>query len=323
MYQAFSDLLTDKKHLALISHARPDGDAIGSLLALGLGLRALGYRVSLWNEDGVPARYAFLEEAASIETLPTSLPQGLQALICLDTGSWKRLGDRAAALLAGFPCIINIDHHGSNEGYGQLNIIEPAAAATGMVVHALLRELGAPMTPAIAAALYTAISTDTGSFQYGSTTPEVLRTAAELLEAGVDVAELNRCLYQEKSPGELRTQREVLNHMVSEEGGQLVHYSMSLAVKRELGLSLEDTKDLVDIIRVQAGSKLAIIFEELEEGRVRMSLRSKDARLNVGSIAQQFGGGGHAMAAGIRMRGTLADCRERVLHALRQALRNL
>lgn len=311
------------KEVAVISHFRPDGDAIGSTLALGLALQSMGKRVHLWNEDPLPARYAFLEGADLLQRTPTEMPTGVQALVCVDTGDLKRIGEAGMALFAQAPITLNIDHHETNTHYAQTNLVDGDAAACGCVIYRLLRAWGAPITPAIAAALYAAISTDTGSFQFSSTTPEVMHMAAELIEAGVDVGEINRRIYQELPLSALVVQREVLNHMVIEEHGAISHYSMPAGRKAELGLSMEDTKDLVDIIRVVAGVRVSIIFEDLENGLIRMSLRSKDPRINVAELASLFGGGGHAMAAGIRMRGELAECREKVLTAIRAAVRSL
>lgn len=316
-------VIQEHQHFGIISHYRPDGDAIGSTLALGLALRGLGKQVHLWNEDKMPSRYAFLEGSELIETPPKKLPEGLDALICVDTGDWKRIGDRSCELFRSVPLIVNIDHHATNTLYGQVNVVEAGTAACGYVLYHLFRQMGVELTPAIAAALYVAISTDTGSFQYSNTTPDVMRVAAELLAHGVDVAEVNRQLYQEVPLSTLYVNREVLNQMVVEEGGLIAHYSLPAGTRARMGISLEDTKDLVDIIRVIRGVRAAVIFEDMEDGRIRVSLRSKDARLSVAEVAQRFGGGGHAMAAGIRMRGTLEDCRAAVLKALCTAVHAL
>lgn len=321
MYQELKKLVDAHTRIGVISHFRPDGDAIGSTLALGLALQSMGKQVSLWNEDCVPARYAFLPGAEFIETLPAEQPSDLELLICVDTGDWRRLGDAAAALFAGFPRIANIDHHGTNSFYGHCNVVEGGTAACGFVLFNILKSWGVPFTREMAAALYVAINTDTGSFQFSSTTPAVMRAVAELMETGVDVADINRRVYQEKPLSELRVTGEVINNMVVAENGELSHYSMSMATKERMGIGLEDTKDLVDIIRVVQGVRVSVIFEELGDGRIRMSLRSKDPRIDVAAIATQFGGGGHAMAAGIRMRGELADCRSKVLNAITAVLR--
>lgn len=322
----FSDViktLAPLEEVAIISHFRPDGDAIGSTLALGLGLLSLGKRVHLWNEDGVPARFSFLEGAAMIDRTPAEWPAGAQALVCVDTGDVKRIGEAGVALFARAPLTLNIDHHETNTHYAGVNVVVGEAAACGCVMYNLLREMGVRISRPIAEALYAAISTDTGSFQYAATTPEVLRIAADLVEAGVDVGDINRRIYQEVPLSSLIVQREVLNRMVVEAEGAVAHYSMPAGKKAELGVGLEDTKDLVDIIRVLEGVKVAIIFEDLENGLIRMSLRSKDPRINVAELANRFGGGGHAMAAGIRMRGALDECREKVLQAICAAVRDL
>lgn len=158
-----------------------------------------------------------------------------------------------------------------------MNVVEEGGPAAGFVVFKMLREWGCTITPAIAEALYVAINTDTGSFQYGCTTPEVMRAAADLIAAGADVAEINRKLYQELPLTTMLMQREVLNNMVVEEGGLVSHYSMPAGRKAQLGVSLEDTKDLVDVVRMVKGVKVAVIFEDLEDGRIRMSLRSRTA----------------------------------------------
>ena len=320
MYEQLYSRIQQCSTIAVTSHFRPDGDAIGSTLALGLALQGMGKKVYMWNEDGVPARYAFLEGAELIQPLPETVPADVEMRICVDTGDWKRLGDRTQQLLVDFPLIVNVDHHGTNTRYGHLQVIEPETAACSFVLFNMLKSWGVKMTRPVADALYVGSSTDTGSFQYGSTTPEVMHAAGELLAAGVDVADVNRRVYQEVPYSSLLMQREVLNHMVVEAGGRLAHYSMPAGRKAELQVSLEDTKDLVDVVRVLQGVKVAIIFEDLEDGRIRVSLRSKDASISVAAIASLFGGGGHAMASGIRMRGELADCREKVLNAVRKEL---
>lgn len=320
MYEHLFSLIQRCNAIGITSHFRPDGDAIGSTLALGLALQSMGKKVWMWNEDGVPARYAFLQGTEQIQSLPQELPADMEMLICVDTGDWKRLGDVSQKLFADFPLIVNIDHHGTNTRYGHVHVIEPETAACAYVLFNVLRSWGVKLTRPVAEALYVGISTDTGSFQYGSTTAEVMHAAAELLAAGVDVAEVNRRVYQEVPYTALLMQREVLNYMVVESEGMLAHYSMPAGRKAELGVGLEDTKDLVDVVRVLQGVKVAVIFEDLEDGRIRVSLRSKDAAVNVASIAALFGGGGHAMASGIRMRGTLEDCRDAVLNAIRKEL---
>ncbi len=320
MYEELAAVIANHEQIGIISHHNPDGDAIGSTIALGLALRALGKQVRLFNQDGVPQRFAFLEGAALVEALPAVFPEELTLLIVVDSGDMKRLGDAGELFAAAAPMLLNIDHHGTNTCYGTLNVVEGEAAACGCVLFRMFRELGWELTLPMATALYAAISTDTGSFQYSSTSAEVMRVAAELIDAGVNVGEVCRQLYQEVSPEAMRVQREVLNNMGFLAGGAVAYYAMPAGRKEELGVGQEATKDLVDIIRVIRGVKAAAIFEAVEGGRVRVSLRSKDPRVNVAQIALAFGGGGHAMAAGIRVRGELVAVQQAVLEAIVNAL---
>lgn len=308
--------------MAVISHMRPDGDAVGSTLALGLALKALGKRMHMWIEDAVPERFSFLEGASLIINPPDTLPEHVECVICVDCGEPKRLGDTGRSLVESAPFTINIDHHETNTLYGDMNLVEGGAAACACVLVPLLDALGALITPAVAQALYVGLSTDTGSFQYGNTTAQDMRLAARLIECGVEVGDTNRRIYQEFPAGAFAVQREVLNNMVIEENGQLVHYSMPAGKCAELGVGREETKDLVDIIRVLQGARIAVIFEDMENGLIRISLRSKDPAIRVNDVAAQFGGGGHAMAAGIRVRGKLDEVRSAILDALRSVLKN-
>ena len=233
-YREIATRIAALNEVAVISHMRPDGDAVGSALGLGLALQALGKRVHVWVEDGVPARFSFLDGAQSVVDPPSSLPAGVEGVICVDCGEPRRLGDDGRRLVESSPFTINIDHHETNTLYGDMNLVQAGAAACACVVVSLLDELGAPLSPSVACALYVGLSTDTGSFQYGSTTARDMRLAARLIECGVDVGDTNRRLYQEQPVGAFAVQREVLNNMVIEENGQLVHYSLPAGKCAEL-----------------------------------------------------------------------------------------
>ncbi len=307
--------------VAVMAHSRPDGDAVGSTLALAAVLSNLGKDVRVWNVDGVPERYNFLDGADRVVSPPERWSDNVQCLICLDSGEPKRLGDSGRHLIEAAPLSINIDHHETNTRYASLNLVDGQAAACACVLLPLLEALGARLTRSVAEALYVAISTDTGSFQYSSTTAEVMRMGARLIDAGVDVGDVNRRIYQELPLSTLSVQREVLSNMVVQDDGQVVHYMMTAECRAKLRLREQDTRDMVDIIRVLRGVKVAAIFEELDDGLIRISLRSKDPAVRVSDIALQFGGGGHSMAAGIRMRGKPDDVRTTVLHAISNTLK--
>ncbi len=309
------------ERVAVIAHSRPDGDAVGSTLALAAALSDLGKDVQVWNEDDVPERYIFLDGANRVAPPPELWSNEVQCLICLDCGEPKRLGNIGKRLVEQAPLSINIDHHETNTCYATLNLVDGQAAACACVLLPLLDALGTRLTRSVANALYVAISTDTGSFQYSSTTAKVMRMGARLIEAGVDVGEVNRCIYQEFPLSALSVQREVLNNMVVQDNGRVVHYMMTAECRAKLQLRMQDTRDMVDVIRVLRGVKVAAIFEELDDGLIRISLRSKDPAIRVSDIAAQFGGGGHAMAAGIRMRGKPDEVRETVLNAISNTLK--
>lgn len=319
--EELAEAIRETASFAVIAHSRPDGDAIGSSLAMAAALRQLGKEVQVWNEDEVPDNYTFLEGAGRVIPTPEQWSEGLQCLICLDCGEPKRFGENGLRHLETAPLSINIDHHATNTRYGQLNFVDGHAAACGCVLLTFLDALGVRLTRGIAEALYVAISTDTGSFQYRTVTPEVMHMGVRLLEAGVDVGDISRRIYQELPLQRFRVQQEVLSNMVIQDEGQVVHYSMTAECRDRLRLRVQDTKDMVDIIRTLRGVKVAAIFEELNDGLIRISLRSKDPTIQINKLAVQFGGGGHAMAAGIRMRGSLTDVRERVLQAITDILK--
>lgn len=323
-HQQIAQEIAALREVAVISHMRPDGDAVGSTLGLGLALQSLGKRIHLWNADGAaPTRFDFLPGAHLITAPPADWPAHVQALICVDCGEPKRLGDSGRHLIDTAPLSINIDHHETNTLYADLNLVDGTAAACACVLMPLLDALKVDLSRPMADSLYAAVSTDTGSFQYSSTTPDVMRLAARLMGTGIDVGDINRRLYQEQPLSSFILQREVLSNMVVDFQGQVVHFSITQARKQELHLGLEDTKDLVDIIRVLRGAKIAAIFEEVDDGLIRISLRSKVPDVRVNDIASQFGGGGHPMAAGIRVRGSLQDVRSAVLQAIDAALASL
>lgn len=304
----------------VVAHFRPDGDAIGATLAVGKMLQGMGKEVLMLNEDPVPDRYRFLEGSNEIMPTPIDVVDA-DVVVSVDNGAWKRLGDRTMHALSGIKTIVNIDHHDTNECFGTVNCVQAREAAACCVIYDLLKYMELPLTPAISNALYAGISTDTGSFQFEKTTPKLMRAVAELLENGVRVMEINRYLYQEVPYKTLLMTREVLNNMQLEGNGAICSYALDAETKQRIQPSTDNTADLVDIIRVIQGVKVAAIFEDMGGGVIRVSLRSKDARLDVSSVAAQFGGGGHKLAAGIRMRCSLEEGRYRVLEAIRIACR--
>jgi phosphoesterase RecJ-like protein len=306
------------QRFAILSHVRPDGDALGSQLALGLSLQAMGKDVKLWNEDGMLEKYSFLPNAALL-TRPPESSEDVDVAIALDTATRQRLGTAADAIRSA-QSWINLDHHPSNPGYGDLVYIDPISPATGQIVFELIHSEKMPIDRAIADNLFAAISTDTGSFQYSNTTARTFEIAAELIRLGVDVGRMSQQLYETYPRRRIELLRELLGTMKFGAGGKLASFSLSLATAAALGAQPEDNEGLIDHIRAIEGVVVAVFFEELAEGKVRVSMRSKSEAADVCAICQQFGGGGHKLAAGARVRGSLAEVESRVLEAIRHVL---
>ena len=313
-FKEIGQALKNAQRTAVLSHVRPDGDALGSQLALALSLEKLGKEVIVWNEDGMLDKYRFLAGSERIAKPPAE-PQGFELVVALDTAVQNRLGTAGDAIREA-KTWINIDHHPSNPGYGDLVYIDPIAPATGQILFELITAEDLPMDSAIAENLFVAISTDTGSFQYPNTTARTFEIGAELIKRGAEVGRLSQLLYENYPKRRIELLRELLGTMRVEAGGRLATFSLSMAVASKLGVLPEDNEGLIDHIRAIEGVIVAVLFEELPEGKVRVSMRSKSDAVDVSAICQRFGGGGHKLAAGARVRGSLSEVEQRVVEAI-------
>ncbi len=317
-----ADALRSAQHIAVAAHVRPDGDAVGSVMGLALSLRAIGKTVYALLEDGVPANLAFLPETVTILTPPYS-DFCLDVAVALDTASHERLGANTVAAFARAPLLIDVDHHPTNPGYGQLNHIDGAQPAVGQIVYELLRAGDFPITDAVMQHLFTAISTDTGSFQYSSMTARTHEIAAEMMCAGLNTSRLAQLLYQTYPARRLILMRAMLNEMTFRAEGKIVSWNLTQALMAEAGIQAGDTEGLIDTLRMIDSVVSAVIFEELPDGKIRVSARSKDSRLDVSAVCAQFGGGGHRLAAGARMKGPIVQAADIYLKALEHEVRRL
>ena len=313
----FSDIgkaFREHQRIAVMSHVRPDGDALGSQLALGLSLRQLGKDVRIWNEEGMLEKYSFLPNAALV-TKPSFQAEDVDLAVALDTAIQNRLGTALPAIKSA-KTWINIDHHPSNPRYGDLVYIDDTSPATGQIVYELIRAENLPFDRDIATNLYVAISTDTGSFQYPNTTARTYEIAAALVSAGVDVGRVNQQTYENYPKRRIELLRELLRTLRFERGDRVASFSLSLEMANKLGVLPEDNEGLIDHIRAVRGIIVAAFFEELPDEKVRISMRSKDERADVCAVAAKFGGGGHKLAAGARVRGSLAEVERKVLEEI-------
>ena len=289
--------------IAVLSHVRPDGDAIGSQLALSLSLSSLGKIVAAWNEDGLPEAFSFLSKSELV-TAPPKDAKTFDLVIALDTATRDRLGTALQAIKQA-NCWINIDHHASNPSYGDLNYLDLTSPATGQIVFELIQQQRYPLNLEIAEALFVAISTDTGSFRYRNTSARTFEVAAELVRRGVDVARISHFLYESQPKRRVLLLHELLQNAHFYADDRIGTMALTMEKKKELGIQPADTDGLIDVVRGIESIIVAILFEELENNRVRISMRSKRVEIDVNKICGEFGGGGHPLAAGARIRGSL------------------
>jgi len=302
----------------LISHVRPDADAIGSVIALGESLRAMGKKVILCDEDGVPESLAFLPCSENVITPPVE-PLTVDVVVALDCAAKPRLGENALHAASQAKLWINIDHHKSNPGYGDLNLVDSSMPATGQILYELITSEGMPFPDSTRDAIYAAISTDTGSFQFPGTTQRTYEIAAELVGRGLNVGETNSLIYDNNPYRRVELTRALLNTL-ERPNEKVAHWELLYSVKEDLALQPDDSEGLIDMIRGIRGVIVAIFFEELKGGTIRVSMRSSDHAIDACEICQMFGGGGHALAAGIRMDGPLVEAKAKVLEAVNTAV---
>jgi phosphoesterase RecJ-like protein len=313
-----AEVLRTRQRFVVMSHVRPDGDALGCTIAMALCLKQLGKDVTAWNEEGVLEKFRYLP-GGDLVTTPPAEPQEFDVAIVLDTSLQDRVG-RCLPAVKHAGLWINIDHHVTNPRFGDLVHVDPSTPATGQILYELFRRGDLPFTYEMADNLFAAISTDTGSFQYAGTTARTYEIGAELIRAGVNVAELSRKMYENYPRRRLELLRSLLNTLRFTSGDRCGSVALSLATAAQLGVLPEDNEGLIDHIRSIQGVQVAAFFEELPEGKVRLSLRSKDEGFNASALCAQFGGGGHPMAAGARIKGSLDEVQEKVLQAIDHAL---
>jgi phosphoesterase RecJ-like protein len=319
-FDSISSAIANAKTIGVASHLRPDADALGSTIAFAMWLRSLGKTVHAWNEEGATGKFHYLP-GYELVTTPPATPQKLDLFVALDTSVKNRLGTVLAAIAPSTP-LANIDHHISNEKFGDINFIDPTAPATGQILVEFLRHVGAEITPAMATNLFAAISTDTGSFQYAGTNERTFAAASHLISCGVDVPGLSRAMYDSQPRRRFNLLRHALNTAEFHCSDRIATFSLPLDVVAELGVIPEDNEGIIDHLRSIEGVEAAVFFEELPEGKVRVSARSKLPSIDVCKVCKLFQGGGHPMAAGARVPGSLQQVKHDFLKALANEIRN-
>ena len=303
--------------ICVVGHIRPDGDCIGSQLGLTLALRNEGKQVTCWNEDSVPGKLAFLDPDKLVQKPKPG--KKFDCVIAVDCASFERLG-KVGACIGQRKMFINIDHHASNTRYADINWIVAREPSSGEIIYRLLKAASWPITQPIADCLFTAVSTDTGSFQYPSTRPSTYHVAGELVKRGADLAKICDEVYQSYPLSRARLLQHVYNHFRLTHDNQIAWFWLKRSDYVRTGANLDDSEGLIDHIRAIEPVVVACLFEEMEPGLTRISLRSKSDDVNVNEIAAQFGGGGHRAAAGARVSGPATSVQRRVIDAIKQAL---
>lgn len=310
-----AEALRRSHRIAVVGHIGPDGDALGSMLGLAVAARAAGKEAYATFGDPfvVPHQLRFLDTSTLRPVADVPLP--LDALVVVDCGDRDRIGS-AGVLADAASQVVVIDHHRSNGGFGDVSWVEPDAGATAQMVFRLLTELGWVVDRPAAEALYTGIVTDTGRFQYSSTSPEVHHIAAALLEAGVRPEEIGQRVYEESPFGYLGLAGTVLQRAQLDEDLSLVWSTLHLDDLASAGIGYEDADGLIDLIRIAEEAQAACLLREVGEGRTKGSLRSRGT-IDVGAVAVALGGGGHRNAAGFTVEASIDDAIELVRGALR------
>ena len=313
IWDAAVDVLSRARTGALACHVDPDGDALGSMLALQRCLDAIGVEtVASWGttdadvggELAVPPQYAFLPGLEGLVT-PEHFPTAPEVMVAFDTGSAERLGSlRLAADRA--ETLIVIDHHASGQPFGDVRVVDGTLAATAVLVDELITRLGGTLDRDMAICLYTALVTDTGRFQYASTTPAVLQLAARLVALDIDHAAISRQVWNTHSFGYLKLLAQVLDRAQLEPAAQLLWTAVTQHDLRRYAVAWQETEGLIDVLRSVETAQVAMIAKQLPEGGWKVSLRSRGG-VDVGRVARELGGGGHAFLAGLIASGALDD----------------
>jgi phosphoesterase RecJ-like protein len=314
------DALRSARRVLLTMHRGPDGDALGSALALAVALGEMGREVVVYNPDELPYNFRFLPGADGVsKALPADA--AFDVTVATDAGAFDRLGpDVPQGQKRG--TLINLDHHITTEPFGDINYVDPHAASVGILAYKIIRGLGHPLSADAAQCIYASILADTGCFRYSSTDPECLRVAAELLEAGVDPWEMTVRVYEQQPLARMRLLADVLETL--EVHGKLATITITNEMVARTGTQDDLTDGFINYARSVDGVEVAASFREPagsgDGARTwRVSFRSR-GRVNVAAIAQKFGGGGHHNAAGCSIEGDEAAVRARIAEEIERAL---
>ncbi len=315
---AIRDEIRRRRRFLISSHARPDGDSIGSQLAMASALRALGKDVRIVNRDAPPEHYYEFPGVDGITISDRVDPAwgAFDAEIIMECGDLKRTGVEGL----GQSFVINIDHHVGNTSFGAINWFDESASACGELVFLIIEELGVELTPEIATHIYLAILTDTGSFHHSNITPRTFEICRKVTEAGVNPASMARRVFDSNSLGKLKLIGSLLGSMEMHDHGRLAVICLTQEMLDRADSTLNDTEGLINLPLTAREIQAVVFFKSLEPGLVRVSMRSK-YDVDVRAVAVQYGGGGHKNAAGFSVAGQIAGVREPIIEKLLAEIR--
>ena len=308
------ELIDQKKRFVITSHVRPDGDGLGSGLALYWMLTSLGKQAAVVLKDPVPPAYTVLPGSDLVAVQP-DLTDSYDAAFVIECSDVERPG--LPGLKNEF--VVNIDHHSTTQPFGDINWIDSTSAAVGEMIYNLCKALGVEVTKEIAECVYTALLTDTGSFHFSNTTERTLKIASELVRRGVEPARISQALFYSNPFSKVRLLGMVLSTIQRDESGHIAWVKMDREMMYEAGASEEDADGIVNHALSVGSVEAVAFFKELSAGVYRVSLRSKGKK-NVAKVAELFGGGGHRNAAGCRIEGEYEDVRRQVIEGLQAAV---
>lgn len=313
--EQLANWIAGQREIALVCHVSPDGDTLGSALALWRALLSLGKKAQVFCASSIPEMYSFLP---GIEQVSNADEVKLRSVLCVDVASRDRMGKYEAILdECESACI---DHHGTNEGYCDVNVVEGEASATGVVVIKLLDALGVSMDREMATCLYAAISSDTGRFMYSLTNAEALRAGARCLEQPIDVDEIGFWLFRRRTLARNKLLAYALNHMFLTDSGRIAVIELPQSAYEESGAASGDAEGIVSYGIETSGVEVAIQAKEQNEKQTKFSLRSRGA-LDVSKVAARLGGGGHANAAGVTIDLPMDQAVAQVLEEIRAQMK--
>lgn len=311
--------IKENNSFLITSHQDPEGDSIGSQLAMAGILKQLGKRCLIINSDLPPKRYEFLKNIQQI-ILPSRKAYDFDIVLVLDCPVLERVKDVQKIIHS--KAIVNIDHHISNRNFGAINYVQPKASSTGEIIYGLIGKLGCRLNKDLASYLYLAILTDTGGFRYSNTTSLTLRTAAGLLEYGVNPKEMYNRIYESHSLPSRRLLALCLGTLKVSSDGNIAWMRLTKSMFKKTGAAGHDAENFVNYARFVNGVKIAVLFsDDTKTGYTKVSFRSNESWTDVNRIAVRFGGGGHLSASGCLLKGPIASVEKRILAEVRKAVR--